>query len=151
MYATSQGLNRYQCRHADRSPRPLNTRKRTCRLVQIQLCSTGVLRSGENQVLDSREDIWSTTCYAINTECPNRCVCAQPDGCCFIMHRRFRGHWKSNHKGTPYNGSYRKLSTKHSKSEHVIPRTRRNTFSTKPRHPGKKQGGTRSTKKAQAQ
>ena len=74
MYATSQGLNRYQCRHADRSPRPLNSRKRTCRLVQIQLCSTGVLRSGENQILGSREDIWSTTCYAINAESPNRCV-----------------------------------------------------------------------------
>ena len=44
VYATSQGLNIHQCRHADRSPRPLNSSKRTCRLVQIQLCSTGVLR-----------------------------------------------------------------------------------------------------------
>ena len=77
MDATSQGLNRYQCRRADRSPRPLNGRKTTCRLAQIQLCSTGVLRSGENQTLDSRENSWSMKCYAINAESPNRCVCAR--------------------------------------------------------------------------
>ena len=30
-------------------------------------------------------DIWSTLYYAINGECPNRCVCAQPDLLFFIF------------------------------------------------------------------